>query len=163
MAMSISAVSDTPPMRRIDTAERRARIGVRHHLAPAHGADDVVEAARGVVCLHATDPASVYLSAWARMREPSLESVDHVLYEERGLLRLLAMRRTLFVVPTGEAPVLQAAASTDVARTERRRNEQLVAMLGEADPARWLAEVEEATVAALDARGEATAAEPRVP
>ncbi len=97
-----------------------------------------VEAARGVVCLHATDPATVYLSTWARLREPSLEAVERELYEERRLVRMLAMRRTLFVVPTDEAPVLQAAASLDVARTERRRNEQLVAMLGEDDPAGWL-------------------------
>ena len=51
----------------IDTAERRARIGVRHHLALEHRVDTMVEAARGVVCLHATDPATVYLSTWARL------------------------------------------------------------------------------------------------
>ena len=39
-------------------------------------AADPVEAARGVVCLHATDPSSVYLSAWARLLEPTVEAVE---------------------------------------------------------------------------------------
>jgi hypothetical protein len=146
-------------MRRIDSAERRARIGVRHHLASAHRVVDPVDAARGVVCLHATDPATVYMSAWARLREPSLAAVERALYEDRRLVRMLAMRRTLFVAPIEEAPVLQAAAALDVARTERRRNEQMVATLGEADPAGWLGAAESGTVEALDELGEATAAE----
>ena len=145
-------------MRRIDIAERRARIGVRHHLAPAHRVSDPVDAARDVVCLHATDPATVYMSAWARMREPSLAAVVRALYGDRRLVRMLAMRRTMFVVPIEEAPVLQAAVALDVARTERRRNEQLVATLGEADPAAWLRALEAATLEALDELGEATAA-----
>ena len=146
-------------MHRISAAERHARIAVRHHLALAQRGAHPVDAAKGVVCLHATDPATVYMSAWARMREPSLEAVERALYDDRGLVRMLAMRRTLFVVPIEEAPVLQAAAALDVARTERRRNEQLVAMLGEADPAGWLRATEAATMEALGELGEATAAE----
>ena len=146
-------------MHRISAAQRHARIAVRHHLAPAHRVVDPVEAARGVVCLHATDPATVYMSAWARIGEPSLEAVERALYEDRLLVRMLAMRRTMFVVAVEEAPVLQAAAALDVARTERRRNEQLVVTLGEADPAAWLRVVEAATIEALDEFGEATAAE----
>jgi hypothetical protein len=41
----------------------------------------VVEAARDVVSLHATDPATFYLSAWARRREPLLEAVERSLRE----------------------------------------------------------------------------------
>ena len=149
----------TPPMRRIDPAERRARIAVRHHLAPDHRVDTMVDAARGVVCLHATDPATVYLSTWARLAAPTFDLIERELYEERRLIRMLAMRRTLFVVPSDEAPVIQAAVALDVARTERRRNEQLVAMLDVDDPAGWLGEAEAATLAALDERGEATAQE----
>jgi hypothetical protein len=146
-------------MRRIDTLERRARLAIRQRLAPEHRASDVVDAARGVVCLHATDPASVYLSAWARLAAPDLASVAAALYDDRTLLRTLAMRRTLFVVPTEEAPVLQAAAALGVARVERRRNEQMAAMLGLPDPAAFLSEAEQATLEALDRLGEATAAE----
>ena len=146
-------------MYRISAAERRARIAVRHHLSPACRVSDPVAAARGVVCLHATDPATVYMSAWSRMRGPSAEAVDHALYGDRLLVRMLAMRRTLFVVPTDEAPVLQAAAALDVASTERRRSERLADLLGVDDPAGWLGEAEAATLTALDERGEATAQE----
>jgi hypothetical protein len=146
-------------MERITTAERRARVAVRHHVSPEHRVSSAVDAARGMVCLHATDPATVYLSAWARVTEPSLELLDRPLYEDRQLLRILAMRRTMFVVPTDEAPVLQAAASLGVARVERRRNEQYAAMLGVDDPERWMRDAEEAAVAELEQRGEATAQE----
>jgi Winged helix DNA-binding domain len=151
--------ADTPAMRRIETAERRARIAVRHRLAPAHRAAEAVETARGVVCLHATDPASVYLSAWARLLSGAFAPLSEALYEKRSLLRILAMRRTLFVVPTDEAPVLQAAASLGVARTERQRNAQLAERLGLPDPAAFLREAEQATLETLERLGEATAAE----
>jgi hypothetical protein len=143
----------------MDAHERRARLAVRHHVAPGRRVDGVVEAARGVVCLHASDPASVYLSAWARLREPSIEVVDRALYEDRQLLRMLAMRRTMFVVPVEDVPVLHSAAATGVAATERRRNEELVALLGEDDVTGWLRETEAATLAALERRGQATAQE----
>ena len=146
-------------MRRITTSERRTRIAIRHHIAPEARVASPVDAARGVVCLHATDPSSVYLSAWARMIDPSFDLVDRALYEDRQLLRMLAMRRTMFVVPMDEAPVLHAAASLGVARIERRRNEQLAGMLGVDDPAAWMRAAEEATIAELERRGEATAQE----
>ncbi len=119
----------------------------------------VIDAARGVVCFHATDPATVYLSAWARMTEPSIELVDRALYEDRELVRMLAMRRTMFVVEVDDAPLLHAAASLAVARTERRRNEQLVELLGVDDVKAWMTKAEAATLEALERRGEATAQE----
>ena len=53
-------------MRRIPVDERRARLGVRHALAPGPRRGDVVDAARAVVGLHGTDPASTFLAALAR-------------------------------------------------------------------------------------------------
>ena len=37
------------------------------------------------MCLHATDPAAVYLSAWARVAEPWVEAVERALYDDRSL------------------------------------------------------------------------------
>jgi hypothetical protein len=145
--------------KRIGIEERRARLAVRHHLAPAARVSSAVEAARGVVCLHATDPASVYLSSWVRMKRPQLKAVDRALYEDRALLRMLAMRRTMFVVPVEDAPILHAAASLSVARRERRRNEALAALLGTGRVKEWLRQTERAALAALERRGEATASE----
>src|SRR5918992_224399 len=144
-------------MQRISVVERRARLAVRHHVAPAERVTTIVEAARGVVCLHATDPSTVYLSAWARMTQPTIEAVDRALYLERQVVRMLAMRRTMFVVPIEDAPVLQAAASNAVARGERKRNEELVALLGVDDVAGWIRDAGADTLAALGRRGEATA------
>jgi len=145
--------------RRIGTRERRARLAVRHLLVPAARVASPVDAARGVVCLHATDPASVYLSAWARMKQPEVDAIDHALYDDRELIRMLAMRRTMFVVPRDDASILHAAASVAVARRERRRNEEIVALLGVRNAKRWLRDAERAALAALAQRGEATAVE----
>jgi hypothetical protein len=146
-------------MDRIGVEERRARLAVRQHVAPAERVGSVVEAARDVVCLHASDPSTVYLSTWARMTDPTIEAVDRALYEDRLLVRMLAMRRTMFVVPFEDAPILHAAASVAIARAERKRNEKLVAMLGVDDAGAWIREAEAATLAALERRGEATAQE----
>ncbi|MGH3735379.1 MAG: winged helix DNA-binding domain-containing protein [Micromonosporaceae bacterium] len=150
-------------MRHIDTAERRARLLRRHHLVSGHRAADPAQAAAGVVVLHATDPASVHLQVLARLREPDISAVERALYEERELVRMLGMRRTMFVAPVGFAPVVQAAAARAVAVRERRRLVQritpAVRELGAAGVEAWLADVQESTLGALRARGEATAAE----
>jgi hypothetical protein len=149
-------------MRRIGIEERRARLAVRHHLATR--AQSAAKAAAGVVALHGTDAASVYLSAAARMHAPTLEAIDAALYEDRALVRILGMRRTIFVPPVELAPVVQAACTDAIAAKERRK---FVAVLTEAgidigphpDVAGWLADVGESAMRALRARGEALSVE----
>ena len=115
--------------RRITTAERRARLAARHRLAPsARTDDDLVAIARSVVALHATDPSSVVLSAMARMHDPDATAVEHALYEDRRLVRMMAMRRTMFTCATEDASLLQRSSSDAVAAGERRK---LVALLEE--------------------------------
>lgn len=146
-------------MNQIGVAERRARLAVRHHVAPAERVSTVLQVVRDMVCLHATDPSTVYVSVRARMRRGSIDAVDRALYVDRQLVRMLAMRRTMFVVPVDDIGMVHSAASMGVARTQRRRTEQLVAMLGVGDPGTWLREAEAATLEALGRRGEATARE----
>ena len=74
-----------------------------------------------MVCLHGTDPATVYLSARARVEEMTVADLDRALYADRSLVKHLAMRRTLFVFPRETLPVAQAGASSRVADAERRR------------------------------------------
>jgi len=147
-------------MRRIAVAERRARLGRRHLLAPGARVDAPEQVAHGLVALHGTDPTTVYLSLWSRMRSGDVASVEHALYEQRSLVRLLAMRRTVFVVPVEFAAQVLAASSRAVADQERRL---LLSMLAESgldgDVDGWLAEVETSALAALALRGSATAAE----
>ena len=52
-----------------------------------------------MVCLHGTDPATVYLSAWARVDGMTVADLERALYADRSLVKHLAMRRTLFVFP----------------------------------------------------------------
>src|SRR5919197_2505456 len=115
-------------MRRIDIEERRARLAARHHLATP--VPTAVEAAQGVVALHGTDAASVYLSAAARMHAPTLEAIDATLYEDRTLVRILGMRRTVFVLPVDLAPIVQAACTDAIAARERRRLVQVLTEAG---------------------------------
>jgi hypothetical protein len=86
-------------MRKIEVPERRARLARRHRLAPGDRVSDVVEAARSMVCLHGTDPVTVYLSAWARVEGMTVSDLERALYGDRSLVKYLAMRRTLFVFP----------------------------------------------------------------
>lgn len=147
------------PTVRIDVAQRRARLGTRHHLAGRTG-NSGTEVANSLIGLHATDPASVYLSTWARI--PSLHPDDLAteLYDDRTLIRMLGMRRTMFVAPTALAPIIQHSCTDAVADRIRRTyfkalNDARVA----SDTAAWLSDVEESVVRILDHMGEATGAQ----
>ncbi|HTS14710.1 MAG TPA: winged helix DNA-binding domain-containing protein [Candidatus Sulfotelmatobacter sp.] len=146
-------------MQRITTQERLTRLARRHRLAPSTWSGDPAEAARSLVGYHGTDPASVYLQARARTADLTQTGLQRALYEARSLVRLIGMRRTLFVVPTELLPVVHAAASRAIAARERGR---LVAMVREAaiavEPTTWLESVEAATMAALAAHEEPVAA-----
>jgi len=146
-------------------AERRARLARRHHLTAPARRETAAEVASGLIALHGTDPASVYLAIWARTGTGDgaaawPAAIEHALYEQRALVRMLGMRRTMFVVPAGLAPVIQAACTDQIAARLRR---DLVQHLADGpvtgDTGRWLDEVGEATVRALSARGTATGAE----
>ncbi|MGW6374539.1 winged helix DNA-binding domain-containing protein [Rhodococcus sp. NPDC055112] len=104
-----------------DLAQRRARLARRHRLAPEARAETVTEAATSMVCLHGTDPATIFLSARARVDGMTVVDLERALYEDRSLVKHLAMRRTLFVFPSESLPFVQAGASNRVADTERRR------------------------------------------
>jgi len=146
-------------MRRIGIEERRARLGLRHHLAGTAKAG-VVEVARDLVGLHATDPATVYLAARARMLDPRVAAVEQALYEDRALVRILGMRRTMFIEPVELMGVVQAACTDAIATQQRRLLVDLVGRAGLADdPPSWIEDVEKVAVNALEARGGATAAE----
>lgn len=144
-------------IRPVGAAERRARLAVRHHLGTR--AATVAGAAADIIGLHGTDPASVYLAAWARTgADPA--AIEDALYTERSLVRMLGMRRTVFVVPADLVPVIQAACTDQIAERLRRQLTQVVQEAGIApDAATWLKETGEATVHALAARGSATGAE----
>lgn len=116
-----------------------------------------------VLALHATDPASVYLSTLARARSLDIDDVRAAMYDRRTLVRLMAMRRTLFVVAHDDVPMIHAGASLGVARTMRATLLRQVAK-GSTEPPiddvqAWISDVERATEEAVRAAGTATGAE----
>ncbi len=149
-------------MRKISVAERRARLARRHRLAPHDRAGDVVEAAKSMVCLHGTDPATVYLSAWVRVEGMLVADLERALYDDRSLVKHLAMRRTLFVFPREAISAVQAGASNRVADAERRRLIREVETAGlRRNGERWLSQACKRVLAALSDGREATSSELR--
>lgn len=147
--------------RTMTTQERRARLAVRHRLAPAAKVDDdVVAIARSVVALHATDPLTVVLSTLVRMRTPDQAAIEAALYEDRTVVRALAMRRTLWGVPVPDLAMVQAAAGDRVAADERRRLAKDLEAAGVTDDGHtWIDAAGADLVAALRAHGPTAAAD----
>jgi len=147
-------------MRSFSDAERRARLARRQFLAaPASELHDVVS---DLVGLHATDPATPYLSLWARLPGFAVPDLDAALYERRSAVKHLAMRRTLWVVGADYLPQVQAAASDRVAENERRRLIADVQKAGIAgDGERWLESACQAVLRHLAENGPTSAKELR--
>jgi hypothetical protein len=124
-------------MRLVTDDERRARLAVRHALAPAFRADSPEAVTRAMTVLHATEPATVYLTCRARYDQCTVADLDRALYADRSLVKQLAMRRTLFVFPRDLLPAVWPSASARVAGTEQARITRDVVKAGM--PADWLA------------------------
>jgi hypothetical protein len=149
-------------LRTVSVQQRRRSIVRRHHLDGSGASPE--EVTQALLALHATDPASVYLSVLARSNGSTLADVSEAMYERRSVVRWTAMRRTLFLLPRGDVPVVQAAVSAPLAATLRRRLISLLERNGseppiEGDVGHWLAALEVRVEAALRARGTATGAQ----
>jgi winged helix DNA-binding protein len=127
------------PVRHVSDVERRARLAVRHALAPDARVVSPEAATRAMTVLHATEPATVYLSCRARIESVQIADVDRALFTDRSLVKQLAMRRTLFVFPPDLLPAVWGSASARVAGTERARMAKDLVAAGLAeDGGAWL-------------------------
>lgn len=145
-------------MRHISDDERRARLARRHAIAPGCRVGDPVAATRAMTVMHATEPASVYLSLFARVDGLGVGDVDRALYDDRSLVKQLAMRRTLFVFPRDLLPDAWGSASARVATQLRARLAKEVEGAGLApDGATWLDAACAAVVAHLAGGAELSA------
>ncbi|ASR01578.1 winged helix DNA-binding domain-containing protein [Gordonia rubripertincta] len=104
---------------RITDTARRSRLMRRMHLDAASRASSAVEAATTMVGLHATTPSTVYLSAWARVDDLTRARVDSALYDDRTLVKHLAMRRTLFAFPRDILAEVIGALGPRISASER--------------------------------------------
>jgi hypothetical protein len=149
-------------MRRVTVERRRRAVVRRHHLAGDAAGPEAVT--RALVALHASDPASVYLSVLARSAVTTVDEVSAAMYERRRLVRWMGMRRTLFVVDRDDVPTVQAAVGTSVAAALRRRLLGRLQRNGteppiDGDLGSWLARVEDRVERALVQRETATGAQ----
>jgi len=108
--------------------------------------------------IHATDPASVYMELRARAADLTHTDVEEALYDDRTLVKVLGMRRTMFVASPAFAGVINAATAADIAVRERKRLYQMLEGAGiTKQPEEWVAGVERETLEVLHELGEATA------
>ncbi|MFE6971192.1 winged helix DNA-binding domain-containing protein [Isoptericola sp. NPDC057653] len=139
---------------RITGEQRRRRLVVRQLALGVEGpgggpaARSPEDVTRRLVALHATDAPSVHLAVLARTRGVTLDDVRDALFVRRSLVKVLGMRRTMFVVPRETVPVVHAAASAAVGRRLRARLLKELATL----PTDPLVEDPEALLAAAEAQ-----------
>jgi hypothetical protein len=157
-------------VRSFSIAERRARLARRHFLSrdalsavpQAPDGPPVVAVTGALIGWHATDPATPYLSLWARLSGFAVGDLDREMYDSRSLVKHLAMRRTLWLFDARHLPVVQPAASDRVADNERRRLIADVEKAGvTADGQRWLDDACAAVLKYLSDNSEAGSAQLR--
>lgn len=130
-------------------------------MAAGGGFPDLVAAAGALVGLHATEPASVHLAAWARVPGVTLADVEDALSVRRDVVKQTAMRSTLFAVPRDLLPAVLGGPSARVATSLSARIARDVERSGvDADGVRWLERARETVLAALGT-GQLTAPEVR--
>jgi hypothetical protein len=141
-------------VRTITDAQRRSRLARRHALAEPVGT--VAAAAEAMTCLHATEPASVHLAAFARCGA-GIDEVDKALYDDRTVVKQLAMRRTVFAFPRGLLPAVWGSAAARVATQQRAQLARDVVKAGiTADGAAWVESTTSAVLAMLHESGPMT-------
>lgn len=144
--------------RTITDHQRRARLAQRHLLGRGTRTDDIAAITDSLVALHSSDPASVYLSATARMIAPSIEAVSKALYDDRNVVRHHAMRRTLWVFTPPTLRLAHVSSTAAIAVAESNRTAKMIEDSNIADDgAKWLTSAKADTLAALTVMGQATA------
>ena len=108
-------------VRHVSDSERRARLARRHCLCADHFATSVETAVRAMTALHATEAATVYLSLQARVPHLTQTDIEGALYEQKTVVKQLAMRRTLFAIERDLLPAVWGSAAARVAAQQRAK------------------------------------------
>lgn len=134
---------------------RRWRMATRHRLTPALRTDSITDITNDLIALHSSDPATVFMSCFARMSNPAVATVEQALYDHRSVVRHHAMRRTMWVMAPDTARLAHGAATAKIARAERKRTVDAMADSTDIDdPEAWLDHALREIVALLDTEGE---------
>jgi len=81
----------------------------KHHLLTESQVENVLQVVNDIIALHATSAGTPYLSLYNRMKNFQRKNLDEEFYIKRNLVRLTAMRSTLFITSTESAPMLYQA------------------------------------------------------
>lgn len=134
----------------------------RRHFLTQAGSQPITAVTAGLIGLHATDPATPYLSLWARVPDFVTDDLNLELYQKRSAIKHLAMRRTLWLVNADDLALIQSAASDRVADNESRRLAADVLKAGvAADGEQWLGLACAAVLRHLGEQGPASSSELR--
>ncbi len=139
-------------MLRATDDHRRARIARRHGLHPDHRYDTIEATTAGMTALHATEVSTPYLSLHARMVHLTPDDVDAALYDDRSIVRTMAMRRTLWIVTRDLLPAVSGSAGRRVADEQRRLLAKETADLEAESGADWIADAARRVVDTLTGR-----------
>lgn len=99
--------------------ERVNRLAIRHRLVESQRTDHIEKIADSLISIHASDPATVYLSFAARMKQPRSAKISKALVQQRSLIRHHAMRRTMWVMTRPIGRLAHGAATAKLAQKSR--------------------------------------------
>ena len=134
----------------------------KQHLVPGNQGRDVVAVVRDICALHATAAPTPFLSLWSRVKDFQREQLDVELYDTRGLVKALCMRRTLHIVPSEALPVFFQATKERLHRNHLRQMHRLLVWAGscrEGQEPETLQRLQRQVADALAETGPATVAE----
>lgn len=135
---------------RITDDRRRDRLVRRHGLSPQTRHPDLRSATRALTAWHATEPASVHLALHARVDGITVADVEQALFEQRWLVKQLAMRRTLFAFDRDLVAAVVASAGARTLAGEVSRSAGVLERDGIATDGRaWLDEARERVAAVV--------------
>jgi hypothetical protein len=131
---------------------RRARIARRHGLHREFRYETIEAATTAMTALHATEPSTPHLSLRARVVELTVADVEAALYDDRILVKTMAMRRTLWVVTRDLLPAVAGSAGRRTADAQIRRLAKEAPQLQQHLGPDWMAKAARDIVEGLDGR-----------
>jgi len=131
---------------------RRARIARRHGLRRACRYETIEAATTAMTALHATEPSTPHLSLHARVKTLTVADVEAALYDDRLLVKAMAMRRTLWVVTRDLLPAVAGSAGRRTADVQIRKLAKEAPELEQQLGPDWIAKATADIVECLDGR-----------
>jgi hypothetical protein len=93
----------------IDSSSVNRYLAQRQHLAGESGTTDIVQIARDIYGLHATNPTTPYASLFARATDFTRDQLERELYVKKTLGKIRCVRTTVHILPRETIPIAFAA------------------------------------------------------